>query len=227
MPDDTLIDLRRFRFREPVNGLLHAAGALLAIGASIVLVHAAAAEDKSQHVIAFSTYGTSLFLLYTSSALYHLLPAGERMVLVLRRIDHMMIYVLIAGTYTPICMIALPASWGTPILLIIWLFAVAGMLFSALWLDAPRWLSTALYVVMGWASLVAIVPLVRALTVEGLIWLFAGGAFYTSGSVMYGMKKPNPFPGILGFHEIWHLFVLAGSFCHFMLMLRAILPMTR
>lgn len=226
MPNDTLIDVRRFRFREPVNGLTHAAGALLAVVALLVLVGAAAGANKPQHVVAFSIYGSSLILLYTSSALYHLLPAGEHMVLVLRRIDHMMIYVLIAGTYTPICMIALPDAWGTAILLVIWLVAVAGMFFSAFRLDAPRWLSTSLYVLMGWMAVVAIVPLVRALTVEGLIWLFAGGAFYTVGSVMYGMKKPNPFPGILGFHEIWHLFVLAGSFCHFMLMLRSILPMT-
>lgn len=225
MPNDTLSEGRGIGFREPVNGLTHAAGAVLAVVALVVLVSSAADANKTQHVIAFSIYGTSLILLYTSSALYHLLRVAEQRRVLLRRIDHMMIYVLIAGTYTPICMIALPGAWGTPVLVLIWLLAVAGVLFSMFWLDAPRWLSTSLYLLMGWTAVVAIVPLVRALTLEGLIWLFAGGVFYTIGAVMYGMKKPNPFPGTFGFHEIWHLFVLAGSCCHFMLMLRSILPM--
>ncbi len=225
MPNDTLIDGRGFRVREPVNGFTHAVGAVLAIGALIALVVPSASSGKTQHVIAFAIYGASLFLLYTSSALYHLLPAGDRLVTTLRRVDHMMIYVLIAGTYTPICLIALRGAWGTTILAIVWTMACAGMVFSGFRIDAPRWLSTSLYVLMGWTAVVAVVPLVRALTIEGLLWLFAGGMFYTGGAVMYSMKKPNPFPGTFGFHEIWHLCVLAGSACHYMVMQRAILPM--
>ncbi|HXG00941.1 MAG TPA: hemolysin III family protein [Bacteroidota bacterium] len=226
MPNETFTRARRFRIREPINGLTHAVGAVLAVVALIALVIPAASADKTRHVIAFAIYGTSLFLLYTSSALYHLLSVGEGTVNILRRVDHMMIYVLIAGTYTPICMIALRGTWGTVILVIIWSMACAGMIFSSLWLDAPRWLSTSLYVVMGWMAIVAIVPLVRALSIEGLLWLFGGGVFYSLGALMYGMKKPNPFPGKFGFHEIWHLCVLAGSACHFLVMERAILPMT-
>lgn len=226
MLNETFRQGPRLRLREPVNGLTHAVGAVLAIGALIALVVPAVSANKTRHVIAFAIYGTSLFLLYTSSALYHLLPVRERAVTVLRRVDHMMIYVLIAGTYTPICMIALRGAWGTTILVIIWTMACAGMIFSSLWLDAPRWLSTSLYVIMGWMAIVAIVPLVRALSIEGLLWLFGGGVFYSLGALMYGMKKPNPFPGTFGFHEIWHLCVLAGSACHFLMMERAILPMT-
>jgi hemolysin III len=225
MPNDALMHGRRFRFREPVNGLTHAGGALLAVLALVVLVRVAAAANKTQHVVAFSIYGASLILLYTASAAYHLLPVAERLRLLLRRIDHMMIYVLIAGTYTPVCMIALPGAWGTAMLVSIWLLALAGMLFSAFWLDAPRWLSTSLYLLMGWLAVVGIVPLVQALNLEGLLWLFGGGVMYTGGAVMYGLKKPNPFPGTFGFHEIWHVCVLAGSFSHFMMMLRAVLPM--
>lgn len=210
--------------REPVNGLTHAAGAVLGAVALIVLVGSAAGADKAQHVLAFAIYGASLILLYSASALYHLLPVGERALTILRRIDHMMIYVLIAGTYTPICLIVLSGAGGMALLAAVWLIAVVGMFFSGLFLHAPRWLSTSLYVAMGWMAIVVVVPLVQALTAEGLLWLCAGGLFYTVGAIVYAIKKPNPCPGTLGFHEIWHLFVLAGSACHFMMMLRCVLP---
>lgn len=216
--------MQQMRLREPFNGLSHAIGALLAAATLWYLVRSAAALNKPVHVVAFAIYGTSLLLLYTSSALYHLLPVSERAIAMLRRVDHIMIYVLIAGTYTPICWIVLPASWGKVMLALIWLFAAAGILFTVLWLNAPRWIGTSVYVLMGWSALIAIVPLVQSLSTEGLAWLAAGGAFYTGGAIVYGMKKPNPFPGTLGFHEIWHLMVIAGSFCHFMMMASSVLP---
>lgn len=223
MQNETLLSARRIHLREPINGLTHALGAVLAVPAMLVLLHAAKGNERQ--VIAFSVYGVTLFLLYAASALYHLLPVRERARAVLRRIDHMMIYVPIAGTYTPICMVALHGAWGTTMLTAIWLLTLAGMCFSAFWLDAPRRLATSLYVAMGWMAVVAIVPLVQALPVEGLLWMLAGGAFYTVGAFLYAVQKPNPFPGVFGFHEIWHLFVLAGSAAHFMMMFRAILPM--
>lgn len=212
------------RLREPFNGLSHAVGALLAVAALWYLVRSAAALNKPIHVVAFAIYGTSLVLLYTSSALYHLLPVSERTVTMLRRVDHIMIYVLIAGTYTPLCWIVLPASWGKVMLVLIWALAAAGILFTTLWLNAPRWIATSVYVLMGWTALIAVVPLVETLSTTGLAWLAAGGAFYTGGAIMYGIKKPNPCPGTLGFHELWHLMVIAGSFCHFMMMVSSVLP---
>lgn len=212
-------------FREPVNGLTHAAGALLSVAALPTLIVPAATAGKNTHVVAFSVYGTSLVLLYAASALYHLLRVSERTVAVLRRIDHVMIYVLIAGTYTPVCMIVLPDAWGRMMLVGIWILAAIGFVFTILWIHAPRWLSTTLYVAMGWSVVAAAAPLVQALSPEGVFWLAAGGAFYTAGAVMYALKKPDPVPGWFGFHEIWHLFVLAGSFCHFMMMIESILPM--
>lgn len=211
-------------FREPVNGLTHAAGALLSIAGLSVLMAAAVTAGKTTHVVAFSVYGASLILLYTASALYHLLRVSQQAIAVLRRIDHMMIYILIAGTYTPVCLIVLPGMWGIGMLVFIWTLAAAGVLFTLFWMNAPRWLYTSLYVGMGWSAAIAIVPLMQSLPLEGLLWLLAGGVFYTGGAVMYAMKKPNIIPGWLGFHEIWHLFVIAGSFCHFMMMVKSILP---
>ena len=225
MQNEKTLQAPRRLFREPVNGLTHAAGALLAVAGLVVLLDSATTEHKPVHVDAFAIYGVSLIMLYTASAFYHLIPVSERAITVLRRIDHVMIYILIAGTYTPVCLIALPELWGLSMLILIWTLAAAGILFSLFWIHAPRWLSTTVYVAMGWSAAVAIVPLIQSLPLEGLLWLLAGGIFYTGGAVMYALKKPNPFPSMIGFHEIWHLFVLAGSFSHFMMMLRSILPM--
>lgn len=213
-------------FREPVNGLTHAAGALLSLFGIVFLISAAVEEGKSIHVVAFSIFGAGLVALYSASALYHLVRASETVITALRKIDHTMIFVLIAGTYTPVCLIALQGSFGRALLVTIWLIALAGILFTLFWIDAPRWLSTSIYIAMGWLAVTAIVPLVKVLSPEGIVWLFAGGAFYTSGAVIYGMRRPDPFPGVFGFHEIWHMFVMAGSFCHFMMMYRAVLPLS-
>ncbi len=213
-------------FREPVNGLTHAAGALLSIFGVFFLLSVAAEEGKSTHVVAFSIFGAGLVALYSASALYHLLRASDKVIAALRKIDHTMIFVLIAGTYTPMCMIALQGSLGLTLLITIWAIAAAGILFTLFWINAPRWLSTSIYVAMGWLAVTAIVPLMNTLSTEGLTWLLAGGVFYTSGAVIYGMKRPDPFPGVFGFHEIWHMFVMAGSFCHYMMMYRAVLPLS-
>lgn len=161
--------------------------------------------------------------LYTASALYHLLPLSERWQRKLRTLDHVMIYMLIAGTYTPICLVPLHGGWGWSIFGVVWGLAFAGIFLSIFRLETPRWISTSIYLFMGWICIVAIYPLVTLLSSEGLFWLVSGGMFYTIGAIIYALKRPNPWPGIFGFHEIWHLFVMAGSACHFMLMLRYIL----
>jgi hemolysin III len=165
--------------------------------------------------IPFIVFGLSVVLMYASSATYHLLHVSDKTRAMLRRVDHTMIFLLIAGTYTPFCMIPLRDTYGVSILVLIWSLAVAGFFVKLFWMSAPRWFSTALYVGMGWISISVVYSLSQTLSSSGLISLFAGGIFYTVGAVIYAVKKPDPFPPHFGFHEIWHLFVLAGTASHF------------
>lgn len=212
------------KLRDPFSGLSHLVGAVLAIVALILLVYNAAYYTKIRHVVSFAIFGASLILLYTASALYHLLPLSQKGVRVFRRIDHMMIFVLIAGTYTPICLIPLRGAWGYSLLIGVWVMAVIGILFKIFKMEAQRWLSTLLYVVMGWLIAIALWPLAKTISLEGVAWMVLGGFSYTIGAILYGIKwPPNIIPGWLGFHEIFHLFILAGSFCHFWLMMKYIM----
>jgi len=156
-----------------------------------------------------------MILLYTTSTLYHWLKISDVVTLKLRKVDHIMIFIYIAATYTPICVVALRASFGWLLLAAVWSVALVGITIKIFWMNAPRWLSTFIYILMGWLAVIVIFPLINALQIGALMWLLAGGLFYTIGAVIYGLKKPDPYPGILGFHEIFHLFVLAGSFSHF------------
>lgn len=207
-------------FRDPVSGLTHLAGAVLSVGALAWLLWVAIRQGSVWQIVSFAVFGVSLILLYTSSAVYHLVKASARVIQGLRRLDHTMIFVLIAGTYTPFCLGPLRGPWGFWLLGVIWGIGLLGILFSIFWIDAPRWLTTSLYLAMGWAIVVAAAPLVRSLPSGALIWLAIGGLMYSLGAVIYATKKPNPLPGVFGFHEIWHLFVLAGSFSHFVSVLR-------
>ncbi len=216
---------RRFYIREPLNSLTHFAGALLSIVGLVFLL--VLSKGEPWRTTAFAIYGASLILLYTASTLYHSLPVGERVLKWLKTFDHVAIFALIAGTYTPIALVTLQgdkAAWGWTTFGIVWGAALLGIVFKLLWLGAPRWLSTGLYLLMGWMALIAIVPLVQTLPTGGLLWLLAGGLFYSFGAVVYALKRPNLFPGVFGFHELWHLFVLGGSISHFMMMLLYVLP---
>jgi len=173
-------------------------------------------------LVAFGIFGFSLIALYTASALYHLLPLSPLGVARLRRVDHMSIFVLIAGTYTPFCLLALDGGWRVGLLVLVWGLALCGVLLKLLWMDTPRWLSVALYLGMGWVAVVAAPALLRAVPVGGIAWVLAGGLVYSAGALVYGFKRPNPIPGTFGFHELWHIFVVAGSACHFWAVLRYI-----
>ena len=197
--------------REPVNSISHMVGAVLALVVTVVLLFVARATVLEY--VALSIFGLSSVLLFTASSLLHGVNAGPIGGAWLRRFDHAAIFVLIAGTYTPVLLIALLphrpnlALW---LLVVVWLIALAGVIFKIAWINAPRWLSTGLYLAMGWLVVLAIVPVARALGTTGTIWLGIGGLIYTLGAVIYGSKRPNPLPGVFGFHELWHLFVLAG-----------------
>lgn len=201
--------------REPMNGFTHFIGIVLSIVGTIFLISSSLNPYKSNHLIAFSIFGLGLILLYSTSTLYHWLKLSDDGILRMRKADHIMIFINIAATYTPVCMIALKNNLGWTLLFIIWSIALAGILIKIFWIQAPRWLSTTIYVLMGWMAVVVIIPLIEVLQVQALVWLFIGGVFFTTGAIIYALKKPDPYPGILGFHEIFHLFVLLGSFSHF------------
>lgn len=211
--------------KEPVNSLTHLAGALLSVVGLVVLVVLSAGEPW--RMTSFAIYGATSILLYTASTLLHALQVGERAERWLRRFDHAAIFALIAGSYTPITLVTLRdthATVGWTILAIVWSIALLGIVFKVVWLDAPRWLSTGLYVLMGWLAVFAFVPLVQTLPLGGMAWLVAGGLFYTVGAVIFALQRPNLAPGIFGYHELWHLFVLAGGACHFLMMFLYVLP---
>ncbi len=211
--------------RQPVSGLTHLVGAMFAVAGLVLLVQAAQREAGYWHVLSFSIYGTSLIALYVSSTLYHLLPLSPAGVQMLRRVDHSMVAVLIAGSYTPICLVALRAGVGMTLLAAIWGLAVAVIGVKIFWLDAPRWITVGIFLGMGWACVFAINPLLAAMTTGGMVWLGVGGLFYSVGAIIYACKWPDPIPDVFGFHEVWHLFVMAGSACHWWMMMGHVLPL--
>ena len=203
------------RLREPVNGVSHLVGLVLACASTILLRRLARGTAET---VAFAIYGATLILLYGASTLYHTLHLPERPLRALRTLDHIAIYFLIAGTYTPVAIITLHGTLGWSLLSTVWLIALAGIPFKLFFLDAPVWLSTATYLGMGYLALVAVVPIAQAVPLTGLAWLVAGGIAYTIGAVIYARQRPDPFPGRFGHHEIWHLLVIAGSACHYAFM---------
>ena len=204
--------------RDPVSGLTHCIGAVLALVGTVVLVMRPSPPITPWHVVSFIVFGAAMVLLYSASTLYHWLTLSERGIRTLRRIDHSMIFVYIAATYTPVCLIPLRGPWGWSLLGSVWGLALAGIGVKVFWFHAPRWLSTSLYLILGWLALVGIYPLALALDVGALIWLVAGGVLYSLGATIYALRRPDPFPGVFGFHEIFHLFVIGGSVCHYLLM---------
>ncbi len=209
--------------REPVNTLTHAAGALASITGLTVLVVISSLSASVWHIVSFSIFGATLVLMYTSSSLYHGLKVSPAVLSALRRIDHVMIFLLIAGSYTPFCLVSIRGGWGWSLLVTVWGLALTGSVVKGLNIRLPRWISTTIYLVMGWLCIIAVYPLVQNLRPAGLIWLAAGGLAYSTGAVVYAVKKPDPYPGVFGFHEIWHLFVLAGSACHFWAVFRYVM----
>lgn len=203
------------RIREPFNAGSHLVGLVLAAAGTWFLLRAA--NGRTQ-LLAFAVYGATLILLYAASTVYHGLPLGQAGLRRLRTLDHIAIYFLIAGTYTPVAMVTLPDSGGPTLLAASWTIAAAGIPFKIRWLEAPVWISTATYLGMGYLALVAVVPLARAVGAGGLAWLVAGGIAYTIGAVISARGRPDPFPGRFGHHGLWHLLVLTGSACHFAFM---------
>lgn len=209
------------KIKDPVSGFTHLIGAVASIVGLVFLIIMAAfySNEKAWDIVSFTIFGVGLILLYTFSSLYHLLNVGETATRVLRKFDHIMIYVLIAASYTPICLGPLRGPWGWSIFGVVWGLAVIGIILTATWINAPRWLTTGIYLAMGWTVIVAIYPMITIFSnlgaLSSLLWLLAGGIFYTIGAVIYGLKWPPLKNKYFGFHEIFHIFVMLGSLCQY------------
>ena len=210
------------RFREPVNSLTHLAAAAVAIAGTVVLAYLAL--DDAVKLASLCLYGVTLVLMFSSSALYHTIQSGPKATLFLRKLDHSAIYLLIAGTYTPICLHYFTGFWRGGFLAIIWILGLTGIAVKLFVIHAPRWITAGVYLLMGWLAVAGVGEILAQMPAGAIAWLLAGGLFFTGGAVVYMLKKPDPFPGVFGFHEIWHIFVILGAFSHFALMLIYIAP---
>lgn len=207
------------KIRDPISCLTHLVGAIAALFCTGWMIHKAIPLGAT-YTVSFAVFGVSLILLYSASAVYHMLHGSDSMIRVLRRIDHTMIFFLIAGTYTPVCVIPLRGAWGWSILSVVWGIALLGTFMKIFWLQAPRTLSTGIYVIMGWIVIVAFYPLLKAISPGAFVLLLLGGLSYTLGAIIYALKWPLLKVNRLGFHEIFHLFVLLGSTFHVLFMLQ-------
>ena len=202
------------QFREPFSGFSHLVGAVVAAVALLLLVLLGDFPSSMRQVLALAVYGTTLVAMFTASSLYHLLPLSPTGVRRLRRFDHAAIYLFIAGTYTPFCLVSLQGTLGTVLLAVVWSMAVIGVTTKLIWIEAPSWVNVTPYLIMGWSVVPVLPQFAAALTSGVMAWVVAGGVAYSLGAVIYTVKKPDPFPGVFGFHEIWHLFVLAAALFH-------------
>ena len=217
---------RKLHIKEPGSAITHFIGMVMAVFASVPLLIRAAAQPQKIYIVAMSIYAASLILLYAASTTYHTFDISEKTNTILKKIDHMMISVLIAGSYTPVCLLALKGRIGIILLSIVWAIAIAGILIKAFWVYCPKWVSSVLYIGMGWTCVLAFTQLLDNLSPAAFGWLLAGGIIYTVGGVIYALKLPlfNSRHKNFGSHEIFHLFVMGGSACHFIVMYAYLLP---
>lgn len=208
-----------FRLKDPASAITHFIGIVAAISAAPFLLERAAQTGQSRSIISSLLFIVSMIMLYGASTFYHAIITNDKATLLLKKLDHIMIYFLIAGSYTPVCMLVLPSSIGTPLCLIVWGLAVAGLFLTAVWVDSPKWLNSTIYIAMGWLCIFAIRSIYHYMCSQAFFWLFMGGIIYTIGGVIYALKLPvfNKLHPGFGGHEIFHLFVMGGSLCHFIM----------
>ncbi len=207
------IDVHFKIFKDPASALSHLIGLIAAIvGLTFLCVFS---PPQGPKLAGLAIYGGTLTALFLASSCYHFFDFGEKGNLFLRRLDHSAIFLLIAGTYMPILIHALDGAWRISMISVIGGVALIGLIIHLFWIHAPRWITAAMYLILGWAVVVPGYKLWHSMTGGQLGWLFGGGAAYTLGAVIYAKKWPDPWPGKFGFHEIWHLFVLAGAVLHY------------
>ena len=210
----------KLKLKDPGSAITHGIAMLLAIvGATPLLIKAARSSDML-HIVALGVFILTMILLYAASTIYHSVDSTEKVNRRLRKMDHMMIFIMIAGSYTPVCLIALHNKIGYILCALVWIIAILGIILKGLWITCPKWVSSVLYIGMGWLCVLAFVPIFHSLPRAGFGWLLAGGIIYTIGGVIYGLKLPifDSRHKNFGSHEIFHLFVMGGSFCHYMMM---------
>ena len=209
-----------FVIREPGSAITHFIAMLMALVAAAPLLIKAALTSGESSFLAMAVFMASMILLYAASATYHSVNVPAKILKIFRKVDHMMIFVLIAGTYTPVCLITLKGPQGYALLAIVWGIALAGILIKAVWITCPKWFSSVIYIAMGWICLAVFGQLWNTLPRAAFLWLLAGGLIYTAGGVIYALKLPlfNAKHKYFGSHEIFHLFVMGGSICHFIFM---------
>lgn len=218
----TLIKRNVSRIKDPGSAITHFIAMLAAICATTPLLLKAARETDNTHFISLLIFILSMIGLYAASTIYHTLDISPKVNRLLRKLDHMMIFILIAGTYTPVCMIVLGDQTGWVLLALVWTIAIVGIIINACWITCPKWFSSLIYIAMGWVCILAFTKIVSSLSRAGFAWLLAGGIIYTVGGVIYALKLPffNSKHKYFGSHEIFHLFVMGGSLCHYVLMYR-------
>lgn len=208
------------RVKDPGSAATHFIAMLSAILAAAPLLLKADSDPSTLHTASLAIFILSMIGLYGASTLYHTLDISPKINQLLRKLDHMMIFILIAGTYTPVCLIVLGDRTGWSLLSLVWTIAAVGILINALWITCPKWFSSLIYIAMGWVCITAITKILKALPAEGFAWLLAGGIVYTLGGIIYALKLPlfNSRHRYFGSHEIFHLFVMGGSLCHYVMM---------
>ena len=212
------------KFREPVNGFTHLGGAIASAGGLVALL--IIGWQGIEKIVSLFVYGLSLISLFAASATYHLADVRPKIQETLRKVDHSAIYLLIAGTYTPFCINAFTGFWRWGMLSIIWSLAFIGILVKVFTVNAPRWLSAGVYVVMGWLCIAALGEMLVVLPTFALTWLIVGGIIYTLGALVYITKIMNFWPGKFGYHEVWHIFVLLGAAAHFVSIVGVVWPVS-
>lgn len=210
----------KFRIKDPGSAITHFIAMIFALLAATPLLVKAARTPGLAHVLALSVFIVSMILLYAASTIYHTLDISPKVNQILRKVDHMMIFILIAGTYTPVCMLVLGDRTGWSMLALVWGIAIIGIVINAIWITCPKWFSSIIYIAMGWVCVLAFGRIVDALPASAFGWLLAGGIIYTVGGIIYALKLPlfNSKFKNFGSHEVFHLFVMGGSFCHYIMM---------
>lgn len=218
----TTTSQKTFRLKEPASAITHFIAMVSAFSAAPFLLAKASLHEDSRYLISCFLFILSMVLLYGASASYHAIFANDKTTLLLKKLDHIMIYFLIAGSYTPVCLLVLPANQGIPMCLVVWGLAFAGLVLTAFWVNSPKWLNSSIYIAMGWICLFAIRTIYSSMPRAAFYWLFAGGVIYTIGGIIYALKLPlfNSLHKSFGSHDIFHLFVMGGSLCHFIMVYR-------
>ena len=208
------------KLKDPGSAITHFIGMMMAVFAATPLLIKAFRNPDRLHLVSLTIFILSMILLYAASTIYHTLDISPNINKLLRKVDHMMIFILIAGTYTPVCMVVLGDHTGWGLLSLVWTIAIVGIIIKACWITCPKWFSSVLYISMGWVCVLALGKIVRALPTAAFGWLLAGGLIYTAGGIIYALKLPlfNSKHQNFGSHEIFHLFVMGGSFCHYVMM---------